>query len=78
MSTKERYGTLVWEALKIMTSEDIVDYEVWCSANAVGEAAGVSAPTARKYLEEMVEMGVAERIRYGGISGYRVARSEGE
>lgn len=77
MSTKERYGTIVWQALKSLTDESIIDYDVWASANAVGETAGVSAMTARKYLNEMVEMGVAERTRFGGISGYRTSRSGG-
>ena len=75
MSTKERYGTIVWDALVEIASDAIVGYDVWASASAVGEKGGVSAMTARKYLDMLVETGHAECISFGGVKGYRVAVS---
>ena len=75
MSTNERYGTIVWDALCAIAADDMVGYDVWASATAVGEKGGVSAVTARKYLDTLVGMGSAECVSFGGIKGYRVAVS---
>jgi len=51
MSTKERYGTAVWNAL-IACEANRKDGEWgWVSVGEVMEEAGVSRGTARKYLE---------------------------
>lgn len=56
MSTKERYGTEVWNAL--IALEDALPHDAWGwhSVGEVAEKAGVSRGTARKYLNALYEM----------------------
>lgn len=66
MSTKERYGTAVWEALVAIHEELKEGDWGWHSAGQVARRAGVSTTTARKYLDLMYEMG---KVRSIGLRG---------
>lgn len=71
MSTKERFGTLVWDALAVMlTDPDRADNE-WFGVGEVAKQADVSKVTARKYLEQLEEMGNVKSVRVGSAVGYR-------
>jgi predicted ArsR family transcriptional regulator len=58
MSTKQRYGTAVWEAINRIC-DNVVGYH---SIGEVAKEAGVTKPTAKKYLEILVENGDIEVI----------------
>lgn len=58
MSTKERYGTAVWQALVALDESDGYGW-AYQTVGEVAVEAGVSSPTARKYLDELCEMGNA-------------------
>lgn len=62
MSTKERYGTAVWDA--IIALEDALGENDWGwhSAGEVAKVAGVSRNTARKYLDILYENGNVRSI----------------
>lgn len=62
MSTKERYGTAVWEALVALEDGLAHDAWGWHSAGDVAEKAGVSRTTAKKYLDMMYKMGNVRSI----------------
>lgn len=55
MSTKERYGTAVWDALIALEDALQPDDWGWHSAGEVAKKAGVSIATARKYLNMLYE-----------------------
>jgi DNA-binding MarR family transcriptional regulator len=57
MSTKERYGTLVWKASCHLAK----NFGPIISIGQVAEVAQVSNPTAKKYLDSLVELGHIER-----------------
>lgn len=72
MSTTERYGTEVWNAL-VKNTRVLADiYVQWATVGEVAEAAGVSRGTAKKYLEALVNMGRAKRMAFGKRYGYSV------
>lgn len=77
MSTKQRYGRIVYKALKALTREDVTAADGWASASAVGEVAEVSTMTARKHLCQMYDEGLIEKTTIGGVSGFRVVRMGG-
>lgn len=62
MSTKERYGTAVWDALCALEDALTPDDWGWHSAGEVAEKAGVSRTTAKKYLDMMYEMNSVRSI----------------
>jgi hypothetical protein len=53
MSTKERYGTIVWDAVCHLAR----NYGPVMSIGEVAATAKVSYPTAKKYLEALVTLG---------------------
>lgn len=63
MSTKERYGSAVWQAVKDRDTAAVVDdIGYWFTVANIASRAEVSVPTARKYLRELVDMGLVARI----------------
>lgn len=72
MSTKQRYGTAVFEALGENAFQLADMYIQWSTAGEVAERAGVSRPTAKKYLELMVEMGRVKSMKFGSRTGYAI------
>lgn len=71
MSTKERYGTAVWEAIADLTQHDVGFSHVWVSAGEVAKKAGVSRNTAKKYLCALWEMGDVNCAVIDGVTGFR-------
>ena len=70
MSTEERYGTEVWAGL-VKSSSDLGGvYRQWATVGEVAIASGVSRGTAKKYLEKLVVMGTAEKMKFGKRVGY--------
>jgi len=53
MSTKERYGTLVWDAI-VQISQTSTPF---MSVGEVADKAQVSRQTAKKYLEQLIKTG---------------------
>lgn len=72
MSTKERYGTAVWQGLLSSTMTLANVYVQWATVGEVANAAGVSRATAKKYLDALVEMGQVKTMKFGGRKGYAV------
>jgi Fic family protein len=70
VSTKERYGTEVWQALVASSSDLGGVYRQFATVGEVSDLAGVSRITAKKYLEILVEQGAAERMKFGSRFGY--------
>lgn len=77
MSTKERYGTEVWEALINTTRVYANVYVQWATVGEVSEKAGVSRGTAKKYLEALVASGHAKAMKFGKRTGYSIADESG-
>lgn len=74
MSSKQRYGTAVWQGLLMaQASHEAGERGMWHSASTVGEFAEVTTVTARKYLNELVKMGKAHCIQAGSSTFYMVA-----
>lgn len=57
MSTAERYGTAIWEACLEVQLDTTFNGRTHFSARQVGEVAGVSVKTARKYMHELAARG---------------------
>lgn len=72
MSTKERYGSAVWAGLLASTVTLANVYVQWATVGQVAAAGGVSRGTAKKYLEELVDMGQAKKMKFGSRVGYAV------
>lgn len=69
MSTNERYGTIVWNAVCALARE----YSPVVMMGEVAKAAQVSLPTAKKYLDKLHDLGHVERhITSSGIRVYIV------
>lgn len=77
MSTKQRYGSAVWKALAHITRHYAHDNIIWATVGEVSKQAGVSKPTAKKYLTTLVEMGSAVDMEFGTRKGYRPAPGGG-
>lgn len=73
MSTKERYGTEVWNALVATTRVYANVYVQWATVGEVSQKAGVSRGTAKKYLDALVTMGQARSMKFGKRTGYSVS-----
>ena len=73
MSTKERYGTAVWQGLLSSTATLANVYQQWATIEQVARAGGVSRGTAKKYLDKLVAMGQAVTMKFGSRTGYAVA-----
>lgn len=71
MSTKQRYGNAVWDAIAKLTDHRLGQGHVWVTVGEVAKEAGVSKPTARKYLNALWEMGDVLATVVGGKVGYR-------
>jgi len=56
MSTTERYGTAVWNAIVEMEGEDESGW-FYATVGEVAIRAGVTKPTAAKYLKKLYDMG---------------------
>lgn len=72
MSTLERYGNEVWEGLNKTTRVYADVYVQWATVGEVAKAAGVTRPTAKKYLDKLVKMGKAKAMKFGKRTGYSV------
>lgn len=57
MSTKQRYGSIVWKAACHLAQ----NFGPIISIGQVAEVGQVSVPTAKKYLDALVDMGHVER-----------------
>jgi len=71
MSTKERFGTLVWRSLNELYAKFDERNHQWVTVGEVSEDVGVSKVTARKYLQELVDIGHASFVIVGSTVGYR-------
>jgi Mn-dependent DtxR family transcriptional regulator len=71
MSTKERYGTAVWDAIVALHMALSDDAWGWHRVGEIAKKAGVSRPTARKYLEGLYEMGHVRVIKDGSAWYYQ-------
>ena len=71
MSTKERYGNAVWSAMCDLSY--MVDTYIWVSLTVgeIADKAGVSKMTARKYLNELADMGKIAKGDHGKVHIYR-------
>jgi len=78
MSTKERFGTLVWRSLNEMFAKHAKRNDVWITVGEVSSDTGISKVTVRKYLEELYEMGHTNRAIVGNAIGYRPANLTGD
>lgn len=65
MSTKERYGSAVWDALCTFSVYENGNEIGWVTAGEVADKAGVSVPTARKYLKDWVQTNYAKERKIG-------------
>lgn len=72
MSTMERYGNAVYEALAKNTYQLADVYIQWATVGEVAKSAGVSHPTAKKYLDMLVDMGRVKRMKFGPRYGYAI------
>jgi len=76
VSTKERYGTIVWEAViayeKYARKEGI---SRWFTVTDIAVAGEVSQPTARKYLSILVDEGHVWRAGTKRMPVYMMADS---
>lgn len=72
MSTNERYGSAVWAGLLASTLTLANVYVQWATVDQVARAGGVSRGTAKKYLEKLVTMGQAKKMKFGARYGYAV------
>lgn len=76
MSTQERYGREVLRGLmKHQAAHEAGECGMWASAAQVGERAGVSTMTARKYLRGLVARNKAVELVAGKSSYFMIARS---
>jgi len=71
MSTKERFGTLVWRSLIELNEKHAPIEGIWVTVGEIASDVGVSKVTARKYLDELWRMRHAERVIVGTAIGYR-------
>src|SRR6187402_1926416 len=71
MSTKERYMNEVWSGLLRCSFEKSASGHAWVRVASVATEAGVSRPTAKKYLQMLVEM---EAVEWMDLDGYIVLR----
>lgn len=63
MSTVERYGTEVWQAILGLDADAIAEGATyWFSCSQVAKRGGVSVPTARKYLRALCASGHVAKI----------------
>lgn len=77
MSTKERYGTEVWNAICRLEDKLTPEQWGWHSAGEVGKEAGVSRNTARKYLDMLYENGNVRSIGMKNKGYYYQPKREG-
>lgn len=70
MSTKERYGSAVWDALQAVSYLVDPTIFVYVGVGEVAEKAGVSRPTAKKYLEMLYSEGHIKKMTAGKHSFY--------
>lgn len=74
MSTAKRYRRIVWDGICAhQRSHENGEAPMWASAITVGERAGVSPKTARKYLKELAAKGKVHEMNAGASSFYMIA-----
>lgn len=57
MSTAQRYGEMVWNALVALSDKPTSEVTPrYYAVGEVAELAGVSKPTAKKYLTQLINM----------------------
>ena len=71
MSTKQRYSELVWRGVETQAREVERGLFSFVSVGEVARAAGVSRPTAAKYLDAFADAGFMARMQIGDMSFYR-------
>lgn len=71
MSTKQRYGDAVLKAIQDITSHKVGESGVYVGVGQVAKKAGVSKPTAKKYLIMLWEMMYVKIVIIDGVMGYR-------
>lgn len=77
MSTTERYGTYVWQALNALAFDEATHECTYYGVGEVARVAKVSKPTAKKYLDMLIESQHVERVTLcecmRTIFGYRLS-----
>lgn len=73
MSTKERYGSAVWSAVQELSF--LVEARMYCllTVGEVAKKAGVSKPTAKKYLDLLAKEGYMHKSVFPSVTFYRSA-----
>lgn len=75
MTSTERFGNAVWDALVALFNAPETEDDEWITIGEVASKAGVSRPTAKKYLELLIKSNNAKRISIGArkekIMAYR-------
>ena len=71
MSTKERYGNVVWDAIVRNSSESGGPFGRLMTVGQVARWSGVSVPTAKKYLTLLVEIGAISSFPVGKRQVYQ-------
>lgn len=62
MSTNERYGMAVWQAINEFDKNALEQGTTyWFTVGDIAVGGGVSKPTARKYINALVEQGFVAR-----------------
>lgn len=72
MSTKQRYGNAVWDALCALSNEWSPRIHTFVTVGEVAKKAGVTKPTAYKYLSALYETGHASKMKMGNNWVFRL------
>jgi len=72
MSTKERFGTIVWNAMHELSYKCDDHVYAFVGISQVCESGGVSRPTAKKYLEQLRSDGFVSRMKINNSYCYRL------
>jgi len=71
MSSKERFGGIVWDALfRVHGDDGMGGVYVYRTPAQIAEIGEVSIPTARKYLKILAEQGHAKTMKWGRVTVY--------
>lgn len=71
MSSKQRFGGIVWDALHRLHGDDPMGgYYVYRTPAQIAEIGEISIPTARKYLKMLAADGNAKTMKWGRVVVY--------
>lgn len=71
MSSKQRFGGIVWDALYRLHGDDPMGgHYVYRTPKQIAEIGEISIPTARKYLKMLEEQGHAVTMQWGRTKVY--------